>query len=145
MKVLLGLLWIGAFHCWLILGCRPLDIDRGLLDAIRQVESDGDIWAIGDENLRDKAYGPYQIRMPYYLDAVKCCPSLENGGKSFKDVNGGQEYSEEVISCYMGKYANSERLGHQPTAEDIARIHNGGPNGHKSTSTDAYWTKLRQP
>jgi len=28
-------------------------------------------------------------------------------------------------------------------AEDIARIHNGGPNGYKKTATDQYWVKVR--
>jgi hypothetical protein len=33
----------------------------------------------------------------------------------------------------MQKYATKALLGHEPTVEDVARIHNGGPNGWKKT------------
>ena len=33
----------------------------------------------------------------------------------------------------MQKYATKARLGHEPTVEDVARIHNGGPDGWKKT------------
>ena len=44
----------------------------------------------------------------------------------------------------MHRYATVERLGREPTLEDIARIHNGGPNGFKKSSTDAYWAKVKK-
>ena len=44
----------------------------------------------------------------------------------------------------MDRYATVERLGRKPTLEDIARIHNGGPNGWKKKSTDAYWAKVKK-
>ena len=43
----------------------------------------------------------------------------------------------------MKKYATKKRLGHNPTAEDIARIHNGGPNGFKKGGTEGYWEKVK--
>lgn len=42
----------------------------------------------------------------------------------------------------MSRYATTKRLGHAPTDEDIARIHNGGPNGHKNPNTEGYWKKV---
>ena len=42
----------------------------------------------------------------------------------------------------MCRYATKERLGHDATNEDIARIHNGGPNGWRSSSTEGYWRKV---
>lgn len=53
----------------------------------------------------------------------------------------------------MQRYATVKRLGRVPTVEDIARIHNGGPNGYKKTATtpaqklklknlDKYWAKV---
>ena len=33
----------------------------------------------------------------------------------------------------MKRYATKAQLGHEPTAEDVARIHNGGPDGWKKT------------
>ncbi len=51
-------------------------------------------------------------------------------------------YSEEVIMTYMCRYATEQRLGRPPTDEDIARIHNGGPNGFMNSSTDVYWNAV---
>jgi len=30
------------------------------------------------------------------------------------------------------------------TFEDIARIHNGGPNGHRKEITKRYWEKVKK-
>jgi len=35
-----------------------------LTQALIQVESGGDDWAIGDKKLKKKAYGPVQVRQP---------------------------------------------------------------------------------
>ena len=43
----------------------------------------------------------------------------------------------------MARYATEERLGRPVTLEDIARIHNGGPNGYKKQSTIPYWKKVQ--
>ena len=56
---------------------------------------------------------------------------------------GSVEYSERVMQSYMCCYANSSRLGRPVTKQDIARIHNGGPNGYKKFSTISYWVKVR--
>ena len=44
----------------------------------------------------------------------------------------------------MKRYATKSRLGHEPTDEDIARIHNGGPNGYKNPATVKYWEKVEK-
>ena len=44
----------------------------------------------------------------------------------------------------MERYATKIRLGHDPTDEDIARIHNGGPNGYKNPNTVQYWEKVKK-
>ena len=145
--ILIGLLWIGAFHCWLGNACQPLKIDRILLDAIRQVESGGNIFLVGDLFSAHHAYGPYQITRPYYNDAVGFCQSLTDGGnKDFGNVRGvgSIEYSERVMESYMGRYATRRRLRREPTYEDIARIHNGGPNGYRRSSTISYWRRVQQ-
>ena len=41
-------------------------LDRSLLDAMREVESSGNVCAIGDNGL---SLGPYQIMTGYYSDA----------------------------------------------------------------------------
>ena len=64
-------------------------------------------------------------------------PSLRDGGKSYVNVSGpgSMEYSERVIQAYMNRYATKARLGRKVTDQDIARIHNGGPNGFRNSST----------
>ena len=44
----------------------------------------------------------------------------------------------------MKRYATEKRLGRPVTQEDIARIHNGGPNGYKKKSTEKYWQKVKK-
>ena len=147
MKVLLCTLWLAAFLLsHLCAGGEPIDINRSLLDAVKEVESGGDSCAIGDKNLQNQAYGLYQIRKPYYDDAVQFNPSLSQEGSFPGDVwgAGSEAYSEKVIGSYMGRYATENRLGRQPTDEDIARIHNGGPNGYMKDSTLPYWEKVQQ-
>ena len=119
----------------------PLMIDRALLDAIKQVESGGDPCAIGDNG---QSLGAYQITKGYYSDALQYNPHLGDGARTYSDVwgIGSEAYAEEVIACYMGRYATPERLGRQPTYEDIARIHNGGPNGYQRSSTLHYWESV---
>ena len=48
-----------------------------------------------------------------------------------------------IFRAYMDRYATEERLGRPVTFEDIARIHNGGPNGYKKKSTLRYWEKVK--
>ena len=48
------------------------------------------------------------------------------------------------MQSYMNRYATEARLGRKPTNEDIARIHNGGPNGYKKESTLKYWKKVEK-
>lgn len=119
----------------------PLMINRDLLDAIKQVESGGDPCAIGDNG---QSLGAYQIMQAYYNDSLEYNPSLGNGNRTYGDIwgIGSEAYSEEVIASYMGRYATPRRLGRQPTDEDIARIHNGGPSGYERNSTLRYWEKV---
>ena len=48
------------------------------------------------------------------------------------------------LQAYMKRYATEARLGHAPTDEDMARIHNGGPNGYKNPATVAYWQRVQK-
>ena len=52
------------------------------------------------------------------------------------------EYAHDIVVAYMNRYATEERLGRPVTFEDIARIHNGGPNGHRKEITKKYWKKV---
>ncbi len=116
------------------------------LAAIRQVETGGEpdngIGAVGDNG---HALGPFQIWMPYHFDAAERDSSL----KSYKSCLTSLDYSERVVQAYMGRYAKAEakrlRAGKGTLAdvEKVARIHNGGPRGHKKKATMNYWRKVR--
>lgn len=102
---------------------------------IALVESNGDVNAMGDNG---KAYGILQIQQAYLTDVNKA-----NGtNHRLIDLLGNRELSYWVFKEYMKIYARADRLGHEPTVEDIARIHNGGPNGYRRASTIEYAKKL---
>ena len=60
--------------------------------------------------------------------------------KELNDV----DYADRIVRAYMKRYATERRLGRKVTQEDIARIHNGGPNGYKKESTEKYWSKVKK-
>lgn len=109
----------------------------GLIEAMIEVESACDVNAVGDLGLKHKAYGCLQIRQPYMSDAL---------GKHRKaqECLGNMKLSIEVMNAYMTRYASERRLGRPATAEDIARMHNGGPNGYKMEATEGYWEKVKK-
>ncbi len=86
-----------------------------------------------------KALGPYQIWYEYWKDATDFDKSI--GGK-YEDVENLQ-YARKVFNAYMRRYATERRIGRPVTWEDIARIHNGGPNGYKKAATLKYWDNVK--
>jgi len=106
-----------------------------ILDAIRQVESGGrEAPPDGDDG---HAIGPFQIHRPYWADAVASEPAL---GGSYQDCR-KRAYAERVVAAYMQHYAKAAWTGGR--GEIIARIHNGGPDGHRSRATLGYWRRVR--
>ena len=113
------------------------------LDAIRVVETGGE----PDEGRGAKgdggaSLGPYQIQRAYFLD------SRVKG--SHKDVLHDMELSRLVVRGYMNRY-NREALKRleagRGTMADVlktARIHNGGPKGHRKDATQKYADKIRK-
>jgi len=107
-----------------------------LILAIIMVESNGHDFEIGDDG---KAYGCLQMHAAYVQDAA------EHAGKDWVHEDAFQrDVAIQIFEAYMDRYATEERLGRKPTAEDIARIHNGGPNGYKKKSTVKYWVKVKK-
>jgi|TARA_R110002050_G_scaffold120923_2_gene239221 hypothetical protein len=98
------------------------------------IESNGDDSAVGDNG---KAYGCLQLHAEYVADAAE----YAGIGWSHEDAF-DPDTAIEIFTAYMSRYATPKRLGRIATAEDIARIHNGGPNGYKKKSTKAYWNKI---
>lgn len=100
-------------------------VSARLLKAIHLVETGGRLGAIKGDGGR--ALGPLQIHRAYWLDSrvpgrYEQCADLA--------------YSTRVLNAYMARYC--------PNGDDetIARIHNGGPRGHKKTATLRYWREV---
>ena len=105
-----------------------------LFDAIRSVESGGHRDprnAVGDSG---RALGPYQIHYRYWKDAVQADPSLY--GTEYEGVR-DQRYAEQVMLAYWNRYAPDWK------PETLARIHNGGPEGHQKSGTIRYWKQVQ--
>ena len=108
-----------------------MNIDK-LIKAIHQVETGGRLGpTLGDGG---RALGPLQIHRVAWIDArqpgsYEHCADLD--------------YSAAVFRAYIARYAVQRRIGHAVTAEDIARIWNGGPNGYRKSSTLKYWKKVK--
>lgn len=106
-----------------------------LILALISVESSGNDNEIGDNG---KAYGCLQLHAAYVQDAA------EYAGKNWVHEDAFDRATAiEITKAYMARYATEKRLGHNATAEDIARIHNGGLNGFKKQATEKYWVKVK--
>ncbi len=98
--------------------------------ALHQVETNGRTGAIYGDGGR--SLGPLQISRAYWQDSrVKGkwsdCASLA--------------YSLRVSSAYMQRYAPvAWRSGNHKV---LARIHNGGPKGHRKRATMSYWRRVQ--
>lgn len=104
---------------------RGIDL---LLDAIAKVESRHDPSATGDGG---KASGAYQIHRAYWADGTRLLGvdwSYEQATDSVK--------AREVVKAYLLYYGRGCSL------LEMARIHNGGPNGHHKRSTLEYARRI---
>ncbi len=105
----------------------PDEIDR-LLDAIAKVESRHDPGAIGDGG---RAAGAYQIHRSYWADGTKFLGVTWDYSLATDTTK-----AREVVRAYLLHY------GQGCTLLEMARIHNGGPTGHKKPSTLPYARKI---
>jgi len=105
-----------------------------VLAIIALVESGGDPYAVGDLHLgREHARGLYQIR-PIVV----------------RDVNRFAGTNYKISDCYdAGKSLQIAQLylehycGTNATAEEYARVWNGGPRGMLSARTKRYWKEVK--
>ncbi len=107
-----------------------------LLSALIVVESNGDDRAVGDQGA---AFGALQIHECFVQDVNRIA------GTDFdhRDAH-SRPTALWIATVYLNYYANRDRLGRPPTAEDRARIWVGGPDGYKQRSTLRYWRKVRK-
>ena len=116
-----------------IVNADPKGLDK-FLAAIRQVETggmkDNGIGAKGDNG---KSFGPYQIQKAYWQDA--------NLKGTWEQCLTDKAYSEKVMVAYWKRYC--PKAFEAGDWETLARIHNGGPKGHKKDATIKYWNKVK--
>ena len=103
-----------------------------LLDAIEFVESKCDADAIGDGG---NAVGSFQIWKIYVDDVNRINRLHGNGTRYMYGTRRSRKFSREMATIYLKHYGG--------TFEEMARKHNGGPQGHKKESTKAYWLKVK--
>ena len=108
-----------------------------LLDAIEWVESKGDANEVGDDG---RAIGAYQIWKIYVDDLNRIKPIRYGYNQTINRFSYDDRLdpvkSREMVSIYLKHYGG--------TVEEMARKHNGGPNGHKKESIKKYWDKVRK-
>ena len=105
----------------------PNSLDR-LVDAIAQVESNNDPLAVGDDG---SAIGVYQIHRAYWHDGTR----LLGVNWRYEEAFDAQK-ARCVVKAYLRHYGRGKSL------MDMARIHNGGPKGHRKKSTLSYARKI---
>ena len=106
-----------------------------LILAMIQVESSGNDLAVGDNGA---SWGCLQLQAAYVQDAAEYAKQDWKHSDAFD-----RQKAIDITLAYMARYATEKRLGRPVTAEDIARIHNGGLNGYKKESTKKYWAKVK--
>ena len=115
-----------------------------LLAAMVTVESGGDCSAVGDGG---KSRGPLQISRAYYDDALEQLKDEDPAYDvpSYEVAAHSPRWSGVLARAYFRRYA-PESCGAFTVAdcEVLARIHNGGPRGHKKKATLAYWQRVKK-
>jgi len=120
--------------CWFLLvpvasaqGVSDGDWER-LLDAIGHVESRSDPHATGDHG---RAAGVYQIHRCYWEDGAR----ILGVDWPYRDARDPQK-ARQVVRAYLSHYGKGKSV------IDLARIHNGGPQGHEKKATLNYARKV---
>jgi hypothetical protein len=105
---------------------------RAIFNAIRQVESNGNDHAVGDDG---RSKGPYQIQRQYWADG---------GGKprDYDRLVWCAPACEAVMLGYWQRYCPSALA--RGDFETLARVHNGGPARAKKRATLGYWQHCQQ-
>lgn len=97
--------------------------------ALHHVESSGRLGAIKGDG--GAALGPLQIHRRYHQDSRVPGP--------YQQV-ANWDYARRVATAYFKRYA--AQAWERGDMEVLARIHNGGPMGHRKASTLAYSRRL---
>lgn len=79
------------------------------------------------------ALGPLQIHRAYHADS-----GIAGDYSRCADL----AYSRQVVAAYLKRFA--PKAWAKGDAVTLARVHNGGPSGHRKTATLAYAAKVRK-
>jgi hypothetical protein len=106
-----------------------------LVDAIEHVETGGEQDPANARGDGGRSLGPYQIMRAYWIDS-----RMPGQYKQVRD----RAYARQVVLRYWKRYAPRalKRAGMRDL-EVMARMHNGGPAGHRKAATIGYWKKVR--
>jgi hypothetical protein len=109
-----------------------MEIDQTFLDALAAVETNGNDAAI---NFAEDAHGRYQIRAGYLADG-----NAALGTRYTLAEMHDPDKAARIVCAYLTRYGRAfeRRTGHEATAADLARIHNGGPLGAERYATVGY-------
>jgi len=121
--------WSAWLMPWTAAVSQEDPMDR-LLDAIAVVESRDNPAAVGDHG---RAVGVYQIHRSYWADGTE----LLGVAWKYREARDPQK-ARQVVRAYLSYYGRGKSL------LDMARIHNGGPRGHRKAATLAYARKIEQ-
>jgi hypothetical protein len=102
-----------------------------VITALIAIESGGNPLAVGDHG---EARGVLQIHQCVIADVNRFAHTRYTWDDAWDEGK-----SVAICVLYVRHYATPQRLGHAPTAEDVARVWNGGPDGWKKPSTRRYW------
>ena len=106
-----------------------------LLAALIAVESSGTDRAVDRAGL---CHGPLQLKEIYVRDVNRIA------GTSFVPADRfDRQKSVAMFRIYVAHYATRARIGREPTLEDLARIHNRGPNGWRDPRSEPYWRRVK--
>lgn len=110
---------------------RPVSYDR-LMDAIAVVES----------NRGATSANVYQLRPIYVRDISR----VSGKPLTFAQATGSDAMARWCIVTYWDYYGWRYYIetGKRPTAEVLARMHNGGPDGWKRRATLPYWWRVKK-
>lgn len=114
----------------------PIMDESDLVQALIQVESQGNDSAIGDVNLDEPSIGVLQIR-PIMVREVNRILKLKRSEIRFKRKDRfSREKSIQMFLIWKEFHHKDSDF------ETIARNWNGGPKGYKRNSTLHYWNKV---
>uniref|UniRef100_A0A915P5Q3 lysozyme n=1 Tax=Meloidogyne floridensis TaxID=298350 RepID=A0A915P5Q3_9BILA len=88
--------------------------------------------------------GYFQIKLPYYKD---CGSPMRKSGESidsaWKRCSSDYQCSLKCVQAYIKRY-QGKCPANMNACEKMSRVHNGGPGGCRSSSTNGYWAAIKK-